>query len=84
MKNDELNKFYANIIKQSRLKSGLKQCQVAAKAKINQELISRMERGISEISLPRFVRVMTAIDPKFIKDIVPSWWFNQNKNEVTK
>jgi hypothetical protein len=40
-------------------------------AKLNQDKISRIERGISTINLPDFVRVMMALEPDLIKDILP-------------
>jgi transcriptional regulator with XRE-family HTH domain len=71
MKKDPLNKYYADLLRKAREKVGLTQAELGMQAGLPQERISRMERGISSISLPDYVRVMQVLGVQHIKVLLP-------------
>lgn len=71
MKAQQMDKYYAEILKVAREKAGLTQEELAMRAGLNQNRISRMERGISRLNLTDYVKAMSVLSYDKIKGMLP-------------
>ena len=71
MKAQQMDKYYGEILRVAREKAGLTQEELAMRSGLNQNRISRMERGISRLNLTDFVKAMSVLSYDNIKELLP-------------
>ena len=71
MKAQQMDKYYGEILRVAREKAGLTQEELAMRSGLNQNRISRMERGISRLNLTDFVKAMSILSYDNVKGLLP-------------
>lgn len=61
-KQDHIDHWAANLLKLARIKAGVSQRELARRADVPQTMISRIEAGKQQPSLPTLSRILAAID----------------------
>ena len=76
---EEVKKDFANIIHRARKSKGLKQYELAEKAGVSNNLVSRMERNVGYISLEAYAVVGAALGLRLVVVLV-----NQTEDVIDK